>query len=502
MSGIGEARQRLADSLKRRVPTFAVARDILALEVVDPKTPLGRELTKLAGAPSWYDEMPDDFDRVDPADTQLETFIALFPEVDVLTLAAHASKTTKVDVAGNPEILLVLAGAAREELGAGAYATAGEALQDFRNIELKNGLSRKALRKRLRFLRDFEDKTARVKDVLRLRHAQMQAKSRLAYEIDADQCDDLTLAFCAYLAARANRRSIFLVGEQSRAFDTIVAGLEQLLEENPDTNWSQVALVKPTRQVIGKLDPAARGALMGRFHAAMADSAAALGTLFDSLPERMRAEMVMVQGVDSSRWNAYAGSLNTMRSAWVSATLAAELDEVLDRYCPGKAPRLMASDLVWWYRSEGKDLHEDTRMFSVVPYPWLVISGAAELTREDILAAASKLKVEAEQTGWVGPRARRELEQPEAEPALVHGVVVSDPQLAARLRRCGVFSSKGLKHLDELPLLVAREVQVDDKGQLRPVVTGVAEKPSLGALFGVNEPVTGKLGSEVDVELD
>jgi len=105
-----------------------------------------------------------------------------------------------------------------------------------------------------------------------------------------------------------------------------------------------------------------------------------------------------------------------------------------------------------------------------------------------VLAAALKLSVDAEATGWVGPRAARELERPEAEPALVHGVVVSDPQLAANLRRCGVFSGKQLTHLDELPVLLARDVEIGEDGQMTPVVVGALDASEIpGFLLGSEE---------------
>lgn len=469
-----EARGRLAESLTRRVPTWQVASDIIALNVVESGSDVHRELIELAGESryGWYGAMNDDFDRVDPVDTQLDTYGQLFPEIDRAELLLE----TLYGSDGN--YLTALVRAALDRLGAGEFETAAEALQAFSGADnretrqrIVNDLGANKTLKRLRFLRRFEQKIARYEDVLRLRRAQMQAKSRLAYMVSPDACDDLTLAFVAYLAARANRRSIFMLGSQSRAQDTISAGLEKLLESDSQANWGQIALVKPTKNVISRLDPRERGVLVGIFHAAMADAADALEGLYSHLPERMRAEMVMVKGVDSSRWNAYAGALNTMRSAWISAVLASSLAEILDSYLPGKAPRLMASDLVWWYRNSGQELHEDTRMFGALPHPWLVVSGQAQQGRQDVLDVAKELNVDALTSGWVGPRTVIELERPEAEPALVHGIVVSDPALARTLRRCGVFSGKQLKNMDELPATVERGYLIDvERDRVAPVV--------------------------------
>lgn len=300
----------------------------------------------------------------------------------------------------------------------------------------------------------------------------MQAKSRLAYLVDADRLDDRALAFVAYLAARANRRSVFAVGEQSKAQDTLSDALEGLLGD--DTAWAQVALVKPTPRTLGRCTPAQRGELVGVFHANMHVAAAELAGLWAGLPERMHAEMVMVKGVDSSRWNAYAGALNTMRSAWLNAMNACDLGDALEDYLPGKAPRLMASDLVWAYRNQGKALHEDTRLFGALAHPWDVIRGDARQGRDDILRAAASLGVDAVACGWVGPRAPHDRQRPAAEPALVHGVVVTDAGLARTLRRCGAFSAKGLRHVDELPDAVIVDI-VDDGVAIRPQVSAVPD---------------------------
>jgi hypothetical protein len=438
------ARLALKSSLSHREPTWRVAESILALDVVDAKSNLHKELKALAGSASWSNQMNDDYDKVDPADTQLATFSELFPNISTAKVASK-----DVYEAGYVEGLNLLVYEALETLGVPVYdnatsTPASYALQNRHDLDWTTGdaTSKKAFVKRLRFLQNFEEKISRVADVLALRHAQMQAKSRLAYAVDTTKVDDLSLAFIAYLAARANRRSLFMLGGQSKAFDNISDGLKALLTE--DSAWEQIAYVLPTTQAFKQLDSETLGRLLGRFHSEMTAASNALGRMFPTLPERMREEMVMVKGVDSSSWNAYAGALNTMRSAWISATLAAGLGNIFDSYLPGKAPRLIASDIAWWARSNGDPLHEDTRMFSALPYPWEVISGSKKLNREEILAVAASEKLEdAEKSGWVGPRTDVKSEIAEAEPASLHGVILSDPALLSRLRSVGAFSGKG-----------------------------------------------------------
>lgn len=438
------ARTRLAASLTGRTPTWEVAGDILRLLERNHTVPatLKRELRALADTKPYYWSMSRMVEKAPDAAAKLGTFAALFPSME---LPEHADT--------DPQVLFQLIQDTLAFLGAPEYQDAGEALRDVKYLADLTGYSRKHLRKRLRFLRDLQDKAETMRRGVLAENARRQAKSRLAYQIDAARCDDLTLSFCAYLASRANRRSIFQFEAQSKAQDLISRGLEDLLFDNPGTAWDQVALVKPTVAVLERLAPQQRGELLGAFHRAMNDSAGELHRLWPSLPERMREEMVMVKGVDSSTWNAHAGALNTMRSAWISAMKACHLEHVFDYYLPGKAPRLMASDLAWGYRNSGQDLHIDTALFAALARPWEVILGDTDQGREDILREADKLGLgsAALDSGWVGPRPVTELERPAAEPALVHGVVVSDPLLADTLRRAGVFSGKKLKATASLP---------------------------------------------------
>lgn len=446
-------RRYLASSLLRRAPTYEVAHHVLGLDktagVLSPS--LRAQLVRLGRDRDWY--LPGDFPAVVSATRQLATFGVLFPTTAAATDPGDADALRRV----------VALGCGFLGFDLNVLATRDRDRARLSGSELK----------RLRFLRRLDAKADRVEEQWRLRHAMMQAKSRLAYRIDPTNLSDPALMFVAYLAARANRRTIFMVGEQSRARDEIVDGLIDTIPPGNKTDWEQVALVMPTKRVIARLDPEQRGRLISTFHHEMVVAARELEKLWPSLPVRMRKEMVVVRGVDSSRWNAYAGALNTMRAAWISAVLAAGLDEILDRYLPGKAPRLMASDVAWMYRNAGRDLHEDTRMFTTLAKPWDVVNGTVPQRRGDISAAGAANNINTLETGWVGPRAPVEAELPEPEPSLVHGVVVTDPELARTLRRCGVFSGKTLQRIDEL-LDVERGISVRSDGALTPFVAPAA----------------------------
>lgn len=463
MSTVIDARNRLKASLVRRESTVNVAKAILDLGFLPEDSELHTKLSSLSyrGTYGYYDAVYDDYDRVDSADDQLETFAVLFPNVSI-----DEALSVTVDHLSYVSAHQDLITSALYSLGVPSGWSANDALRKRFSLDWTVGSasSKKAFVKRLRFLNSFEEKLGRVFDTLQLRHAQMQAKSRLAYAVDAEKLDDISLSFVAYLAARANRRSLFMLGGQSKAFDDISDALRDMIPA--DANWEQIAYVSPTMNVFERLTQDALGRLIGKFHSEMTVAANQLRQLFPNLPVRMRAEMVMVKGVDSSRWNAYAGALNTMRSAWISATIAAGLDSVLDKYLPGKAPRLMAADLVWWARNNGQELHEDTRMFSKLPYPWEVISGEKKLNRAKILSVAHKANVtNIDETGWVGPRTGVISEVAAAEPITVHGIVVSDPNLAVMLRKAGAFSAKKFSYVEDLTAEVwdKQESTIGDK---------------------------------------
>jgi hypothetical protein len=90
-------------------------------------------------------------------------------------------------------------------------------------------------------------------------------------------------------------------------------------------------------------------------------------------------------------------------------------------------------------------IHADTLVWQALPSPWLVLRGEASCTRADIEAACEVHGVDPQKTGWAKARPRTAVAEFRPTPELVHGVAVSNPYLAAYLRRLGVFSGKPLK---------------------------------------------------------
>jgi hypothetical protein len=104
--------------------------------------------------------------------------------------------------------------------------------------------------------------------------------------------------------------------------------------------------------------------------------------------------------------------------------------------------RLMAADVAAWHRLSGGELEPDTFIWADLPPPWEVFAGTAECTREQVERLCRSHKVDPEAKGWTAPRRNRTAVPFQPSPELVHGVVVSSPQLATILKKAGWFSGK------------------------------------------------------------
>lgn len=447
-----EARQILVDSLQARVSTQNVSAAILGLDVSKSfSEQLVTSLKEVSDESSHG--MGEKFAPVDDAKDQLLILGKLFPFVDSI----ESAKQGDVYKGGYLQLLERVVADLRVWLNLSEGVTAEQALAS--RLENKNAWtsssasSKKAYLKRLRAVASFEAKIKRVQQALISRNGLMTAKSRLAREVQADKLNDYALAYVAYVTARANRRTRFQLTTQSKAFDSIADGLFHLLPK--DTAWEEIVLVSPVESLLSRLDSEALGVITARFYSDMVFWANQLASEWEKLPEDVQVSGIVCQGTNSTDFNSYAGAYNTMRSAWIASMSVAGLTKTFDNYLPGKAIRLLAGDLVRWNTYEGGSVSLDFDLFQKLPYPWLVVNAQAELNRSLMVEADVLTEDKLISGGWVSTRKNLELEIPEADPALVHGVTVSDPEFAKLLRKIGVFSAKGL-NFSALTELVAK----------------------------------------------
>jgi hypothetical protein len=196
--------------------------------------------------------------------------------------------------------------------------------------------------------------------------------------------------------------------------------------------------------VLSHLTDEQRGRLLGRFFSILNACAGLLREVWEA--GGIDAEkMTVARGNDSSTWNIAAGAWNKIRSGWLALLHDMRMDSLLDEMCPGKVMRLMAADVAYWHRSSGDDVHPDTKVWASLPRPWDVLSGTVHCGRKEVIEACVAAGVDPKKAGWVEFSPPKKIEPFTPTPELVHGISVGDPDLAASLRKLGVFSGKGLK---------------------------------------------------------
>lgn len=295
-----------------------------------------------------------------------------------------------------------------------------------------------AFNKRWRLAITLERKLATYRKHARLTALAHVAKSRLAHAIPwpAFAADARSAAFIAYYTAALNRRSLFTAGHQPSAYDAVAEVLFDALD--PVTAaWLAIAYVHPSPEVIAQLREQSRGELLGRWFAIMHDGADVLRELVTTAAYDTE-RCVVKRGDDSSTWNAAAGGYNRAREGWLACLASLGMDETLDAFCPPKAMRLMAADVVAMHHHYGSgDVDPNTRVWAKLPKPWAVLILGTPCTRAMVEAACADVGVPAK--SWVAARVPRAVPFTPT-PELVHGVSVASPELVDILRRAGWYA--------------------------------------------------------------
>ncbi|MFF7492841.1 hypothetical protein [Streptomyces rubiginosohelvolus] len=306
-------------------------------------------------------------------------------------------------------------------------------------------ISKRQYNKRFRLLRRMEAKLARLIHEQRRREVAITGKGALAhvlpYELFATDTD--TAAFIAYVTARGYMRSIFTNGRQRQVYDEVAEALFQRLRNRPERAcWYAVAHVHPTAEVLAQVSDQDLTQLLVRWNGFLRQAAGLLEDAWNRHPLE-RDTMIVRRGDDSSTWNQAAQAWNTARAHWFALLTELGQDEILDRICPGKVPRLMAADVAYWHRMSGGGLHPDTYVWADLPLPWEVLRGEKDCPRSLVEAACVRHRVDPIAGAWTAPRPAAEAVAFRRTPELVHGVAVADPLMASALRSAGVFSGKG-----------------------------------------------------------
>lgn len=306
-------------------------------------------------------------------------------------------------------------------------------------------MSKRQYNKRFRLLHRLEAKLARLIHEQRRREVTITGKGALAHTLPYGlfAADPDTAAFVAYVTARGYMRSIFTDGRQRQVYDEVADSLFQRLRAWPDqTCWYAVAHVHPTAEVLARVSDQDLRQLLVRWNRFLHQVADLLEDAWQRCPLE-RDTMIVRRGNDSSTWNQAAQAWNTARAHWFSLLTELGEENILDRFCLGKVPRLMAADVAYWHRKRNGGLHPDTYVWAELPLPWEVLQGEKECPRSLVEEVCARHGVDPVAGAWTAPRSAVAAVAFRRTPELVHGVTVADPLMASALRSAGVFSGKG-----------------------------------------------------------
>jgi hypothetical protein len=389
-------------------------------------------------APGWYSSMSEDFARPVGIERQRKVAEQLFSRTPPLA----------VDRCSDPVAIREYLTEAEREIAKPFGRNDFKADRLNRTAREAAGIeiSKRQYNKRFRLAARIERKRLRLLRELKKRSFTLLSKSRLASRLSWEEFGgDLdTACFIAYLTARCNLRSVFTIRGQERPYDEIAEMLMQRCRQNPAANWWAIAHAWPDQEVLCRLSDARKGELLGRWFAILQSLAEFLREVWEANEFDART-MIVRRGNDSSTWNNTAGAWNKARDSWFALLTALNMEDVIERMCPGKVLRLMAADVAAWHRSVGNTLETDTLVWQALPFPWEVLSGQAECRRDTVEAVCRKLGIDANKKGWIAPRTGGVVQPFRPTPELVHGVSVGHPELARVLKKLGFFSGKGLK---------------------------------------------------------
>lgn len=309
--------------------------------------------------------------------------------------------------------------------------------------EIGLDLSKRQYNKLFRCLRHLEKKLNRLIVEYKKFEFQQIGKHGFAHHLTFEEFSENVCSACfiAYYTARCNLRSEFTIYGQQRPFDEIADVLfNKCLENKEKTNWWAIAQVYPSQDVLEFLNDSRKGELLGKWTSLLQELSVYLKEVWDENTFR-KDSMVVKRGDDSSTWNNTASAWNKARDNWMNLIYAMGADFVLDEMCFGKIMRLMAADVVAWHRMSGNTLDPNTVVWNELPMAWEVFSGNAICTKEIVIDACQKAGLDAAKSGWIAPRQHGVVEF-KPTPELVHGVTVSNPFLAAVLKKHKYFSGK------------------------------------------------------------
>jgi len=365
----------------------------------------------------------------------LEIGVSLFPKVplNIDHVAAHPEKFESYAQQASKVI--------NKDFGSNDFKTDRLNKEQRKNAGLD--ISKRQYNKRFRYLKRLESKSKSSFVEKKKYQLTLVGKSGLASFLPFEEFskDEKTACFIAYYVARCNLRSEFTVDGQKKAYDEIAERLFSVCKKSETTNWWAIAHVFPEKEVLKKLTDKQKGQLLGCWYKILEEISLMLSQVWATSNIDVDT-MVVKRGNDSSTWNNMANAWNKARVFWFALNDSLDSREVTDAVCFGKVLRLMAGDVAAWHKSSGGGLDPDTKVWKELPFPWEVLQGTASCNKSHVISVCKKHGVDPVEGGWIGPKSKVQAVKFTPTPELVHGVTVSNPNLALVLRKAGFFSGK------------------------------------------------------------
>lgn len=329
---------------------------------------------------------------------------------------------------------------------AGGHAVVTERLDASARRGALPGLSARRYRRAVRAVTHLQFRASVLAGERAVEYATAVGKARMAGRIPLEQfvASPKTAAFTAYYVARLGARTVFTVGEQVRPMDAVAESLLKVALTDPHVQPAVIAAVLTRGSVLSRLSESERGQLLGTYWDTLVVLAGHMHQLRES--GAVTTDRVATKGQNSSAWNALSRAFNQTRTGWLNVTASLGVDELAQACLPGKAQALIAGDVAAMHHVHGDGAHEDATVAAALPAPWQVVLGLAECTAEQVRAACTAAGLDPDASGWTSPYRQAHTEEATFTLELVHGVTVTSPDLAALLRRTGVFSGYGVDH--------------------------------------------------------
>ncbi len=384
-----------------------------------------------------YTSMAEEFAHVIGAEKQVTKAVELF-KLEKDEISNYASHEEIYAFINNVSQLI------HKSVGKNNFRN--DRLPKLQRKEMGLDISKRQYNKRWRLLKRLENKLRTTQRETRKLEFQKISKHGIAHHLDFKNfsSDINTACFIAYFNSRSNLRSVFTNQKQARAYDEISNMLFKRCLGNKGkgskTNWLAISYIYTSQEVLSQLTDHQKGQLLGKWTNILKDIANLMDEVWSG-SQINRASMVVKKGNDSTTWNNTAGAWNKARDNWINLIYALGMDYLLEQFCPGKAMRLMAADVVFWHYASGSKLDPNTEVWNKVPLPWQVFKGEVHCDKELIVKYCKKAGIDAEKSGWITPRQHGVVEF-KPTPELVHGVEVSNPFIATYLKKRKVFSGK------------------------------------------------------------